>query len=89
MNTDGSARIASAHRRSPPWSHSMTRAPTTRPALSAAELDAVDTHLCKTMTRLGEALAPLFLAIERLGDAAAAQRLADAAAEDLAASAPG
>lgn len=49
--------------------------------------DAVYTALCRTMTTLGEPLAPLFLArlallaAERLGDAAVAQQLiADAAA---------
>ena len=53
------------------------------------QLDTVYTTLCKTMTRLGEPNAPLFLArfallaIERLGDAEVAQGLIDAAAEDL------
>ena len=57
--------------------------------MTESQLDAVYTALCKTMTRLGEANAPLFLArfallaVERIGDAAAAQRLIDAAAEDL------
>jgi hypothetical protein len=58
--------------------------------MTDTELDAVYTRLCKTMTELGEPQAPLFLArfallaIERIGDPAAAQRLIDAAAEDLA-----
>lgn len=62
--------------------------------MTEPELDAVYTHLCQTMTRLGEAQAPLFLArlallaFERLGDAAAAQALIDAAADDLIGAAP-
>ena len=58
--------------------------------MTDSELDAVYTRLCKTMTRLGEPNAPLFLArfallaIDRIGDAEAAQRLIDAAAEDIA-----
>ena len=58
--------------------------------MTDTELDAVYTQLCKTMTQLGEPDAPLFLArlallaIDRIGDADAAQRLIDAAAEDLA-----
>lgn len=57
--------------------------------MTDSELDAVYTRLCKTMTQLGENQAPLFLArfamlaIERLGDAAVAQQLIDAAAEDM------
>lgn len=57
------------------------------------ELDAVYTRLCKTMTQLGENNAPLFLArfamlaIDRIGDAAVAQQLVDAAAEDIASAA--
>lgn len=57
--------------------------------MTDTELDAVYTRLCKTMTQLGEAHAPLFLArfamlaIDRLGDAAVAQQLLDAAAEDM------
>nr|WP_119157843.1 hypothetical protein [Caldimonas tepidiphila] len=58
--------------------------------MTPTELDAVYTRLCKTMTQLGEVNAPLFLArfallaIAHMGDAEAAQRLVDAAAEDLA-----
>ena len=58
--------------------------------MTDTELDAVYTQLCKTMTQLGEPDAPLFLAslallaIDRIGDAEAAKRLIDAAAEDLA-----
>ncbi len=58
--------------------------------MTDSELDSVYTRLCRTMTQLGEANAPLFLArfallaIERIGDGQAAQRLIDAAAEDLA-----
>ncbi len=55
--------------------------------MNDAELDAVYTALCQTMTQLGEANAQLFLArfallaIERLGDAElAAQLVAEAAA---------
>lgn len=57
--------------------------------MTDSELDAVYTRLCKTMTQLGENQAPLFLArfamlaIERLDDAAVAQQLIDAAAEDM------
>ncbi len=57
--------------------------------MTDSELDAVYTRLCKTMTQLGENQAPLFLArfamlaIDRLGDAAVAQQLIDAAAEDM------
>ena len=62
--------------------------------MTDSELDAVYTRLCKTMTQLGEANAPLFLArfamlaIDRLGDAAVAQQLLDAAAEDMTSAAP-
>jgi len=54
-----------------------------------SELDAIYTHLCKTMTGLGEPNALLFLsrfallAIDRLDDAATANQLIEAAAEDL------
>jgi hypothetical protein len=57
--------------------------------MTDSDLDAVYTHLCQTMTQLGEPNAPLFLArfallaIERLDDREAAQRLIDAAAADL------
>ena len=57
--------------------------------MSDSELDAVYTHLCKTMTRLGEGAAPLFLArfallaIDRIGDAGAAQRLIDEASDGM------
>ena len=58
--------------------------------MTDTELDAVYSRLCKTMTQLGEPNAPLFLArfallaIDRMDDVDAAQRLIDAAAEDLA-----
>lgn len=58
--------------------------------MTEPDRDVVYTHLCHTMTRLGEAQTPLFLArlallaFERLGDAAAARQLIDAAADDLA-----
>ena len=61
--------------------------------MTEAELDAAYTHLCKTMTELGETRAPLFLArfallaMVRIGDAAAVQGLTDAAATDIAAEA--
>lgn len=54
--------------------------------MTEQELDAVYTRLCHTMTQLGEAQAPLFLArlallaFERLGDAAQAHALIEAAA---------
>jgi hypothetical protein len=57
--------------------------------MTDSELDTVYTSLCKTMTRLGESNAQLFLArfallaIERIDDPAAVQRLIEAAAEDL------
>jgi hypothetical protein len=56
-----------------------------------SELDAIYTHLCKTMTDLGEPNALLFLsrfallAIDRLDDREAAFQLIEAAAENLAA----
>lgn len=63
--------------------------------MTEAELDAAYTHLCKTMTELGEARAPLLLArfallaMVRIGDAGVVQRLTDAAAADIAAKAAG
>jgi hypothetical protein len=57
--------------------------------MTDSELDAAYTHLCRTMTQLGQANAPIFLArlallaIERLGDREVAQWLIDAAAADL------
>ncbi len=63
--------------------------------MTEQELDAVYTHLCQTMTRLGEAQSPLFLArlallaFERMGDAASAQALIDAAGAGMADAAPG
>ena len=63
--------------------------------MTEAELDIAYTHLCKTMTELGEARAPLFLArfallaMVRIGDADVVQRLTDAAAADIAAEAAG
>ncbi len=62
--------------------------------MTEAELDAVYTRLCKTMTDVGEAAAPLLLArfallaIVQLGDAAAAHELIDAASEGMTPSAP-
>ena len=59
--------------------------------MTDAELDQLYTHLCRTMTDLGERNASLFLArfallaMERLGDAGAVRGLIDAAAADLAA----
>lgn len=58
--------------------------------MTDSELDVVYTQLCKTMTQLGEPIAPLFLArfallaVARIGDAAAARQLIVEAAEDLA-----
>ncbi|WHZ12826.1 MAG: hypothetical protein OJF60_003267 [Burkholderiaceae bacterium] len=57
--------------------------------MTDSQRDAIYTALCNTMTGLGEANAPLFLArfallaIERLDDAEDAQRLIDAAAADM------
>ena len=62
---------------------------TSAPTMTEAELDAAYTHLCKTMTELGETRAPLFLArfallaMVRIGDADAVQGLTDAAAADI------
>ncbi len=53
------------------------------------ELDTVYTQLCRTMTTVGESDSLLFLArfamlaIDRIGDAAAAQQLIEQAAEGL------
>lgn len=58
--------------------------------MTESELDTAYTYLCKTMTELGEARAPLFLArfallaMTRIGDVDAVQRLTDAAAKDIA-----
>ncbi len=63
--------------------------------MTEAELDIAYTHLCKTMTELGEVRAPLFLArfallaMVRLGDAAVVQEMTDAAAADIAAEVEG
>ena len=57
------------------------------PKMTDSELDAAYTHLCTTMTRLGEARAPLFLArfallaMIRIGDRDAVRTLVDAAAD--------
>jgi hypothetical protein len=57
--------------------------------MTDSELDAVYTRLCKTMTEVGEAQAPLFLArfallaIERIGNADTALGLITAARDDL------
>jgi hypothetical protein len=54
-----------------------------------SELDAIYSHLCKTMTELGEPNALLFLArfallaVDRLDDTEVAIRLIEAAAENL------
>lgn len=58
--------------------------------MTESDLDQAYTRLCKTMTELGEARSSLFLArfallaIERMDDAAQAQQMIEAAAEDLA-----
>lgn len=60
------------------------------PQLQSPELDAVYTHFCRTMTRVGEPASPLFLArfallaMDRIGDVGTIERLIDAAADDLA-----
>ena len=57
------------------------------PKMTDSELDAAYTHLCTTMTRLGEAQASLFLArfallaMTRIGDRDAVRTLVDAAAD--------
>ncbi|MBN3854138.1 DUF2783 domain-containing protein [Paraburkholderia sp. Ac-20340] len=57
--------------------------------MNASDLDTVYTQLCKTMTQLGEANTPLFLArfallaLEHIGDAQAALSLIEAAREDM------
>ena len=59
--------------------------------MTESELDTVYTHLCKTMTGLGEANATLLLArfsllaIDRIGSAETAQQLIAAAADGMAA----
>jgi hypothetical protein len=56
-------------------------------AMTNAELDTVYTRLCKTMTQVGEANAPMFLArfallaIEKIGDADASLKLIEAAGD--------
>jgi hypothetical protein len=55
-----------------------------------SELDAIYSHLCRTMTELGEPNALLFLArfallaVDRLDDREVAMQLIEAAAENLA-----
>ena len=55
--------------------------------MTDAELDIVYTRLCKTMTQVGEANAPMFLArfallaIEKIGDADVSLSLIDAASD--------
>ncbi|SAK46423.1 hypothetical protein AWB79_01117 [Caballeronia hypogeia] len=57
--------------------------------MTDAQLDAVYTRLCKTMTQLGEANAPLFLArfallsINQMNDADASLRLIDEASDGM------
>jgi len=57
--------------------------------MTDSELDTVYTQLCKTMTELGEAHAPLFLArfallaIDRIGDADAVMHLVADAREGM------
>jgi hypothetical protein len=59
------------------------------PRLQPAELDAVYTSLCKTLTRIGEPASPLFLArfallaMERIGDATVIEALIADAADDV------
>ncbi|RAR51878.1 hypothetical protein C7401_13541 [Paraburkholderia unamae] len=62
--------------------------------MTDSELDTVYTQLCRTMTGLGEANGPLFLArfallaIERIGDAQTCLGLIEAAGENIAAPQP-
>jgi len=57
--------------------------------MTDSELDSVYTHPCKTMTGLGEANGPLFLArfallaIEKIGDADVSLGLIDAAGDGV------
>ena len=57
--------------------------------MTDSELDMAYTRLCKTMTELGEANAPLFLArvallaVERIGNAETSLGLIDAAREGM------
>ena len=62
--------------------------------ITASELDNVYTLLCKTMTEMGEAQSPLFLArfallaIDEIGDAKVTQRLIADASEGMTGSGP-
>ena len=62
--------------------------------MTDSELDTVYTHLCKTMTNLGEPNSPLFLAgfallaIERIGNAQTCLGLIDAAGENVSTAEP-
>ena len=55
--------------------------------LTESELDAIYTHFCKTMTGIGEAQSPLFLArfallaMTQIGDSTVIQQLIDMAAD--------
>lgn len=57
--------------------------------MNERDLDAVYTHLCKTMTRIGEPSAQLFLArfallaIDRIGDAEVSRQLIDQAGKGI------
>lgn len=68
----------------------MTHPATARPALSAADLDAVYSDFCHTMSRVGQDQAPIFLsrfallAMVALGDRTALQQMVQEAAADLA-----
>jgi hypothetical protein len=59
--------------------------------MNASDLDAAYSHICRTMTDLGERHATLFLArfallaIDRLDDGQVVRELVEAAARDLAA----
>ena len=62
--------------------------------MNESELDVVYTHLCKTMTQLGEANAQLFLArfallaLHTIGDADTGQRLIDEAGARMSETSP-
>ncbi|HMN79750.1 MAG TPA: hypothetical protein PKA20_07440 [Burkholderiaceae bacterium] len=58
-------------------------------SLPAERLDELYSQLCATMTELGEAQAPLYLAIVRIGDDAVIRRMLADAAEGLRAPADG
>ena len=63
--------------------------------MTESELDSVYTQLCETMTEIGEARSPLFLArfallaIAKIDDVATVQRLIANASEEMKSAEPG